>query len=490
MLHMTNRNYPNFSLILLITVLAVFGCTPQAPIPVYITPTPQTVIEDATAVPTLAPQSVSTEAPTLIPSTPAPVDTSVPPLESVTASPTFMGPIVGPDYTLQPTETPRPSQTPIPADTATVTPTWTPTITNTPGPSATPLPKLDRDFIGIQIDANMGVADWDVIMGHAETLGVGWIKVQANWSFLQPNSPNDFGQDFALFQLHMQNAKKRGFKILISIAKAPVWARPTNQSESGPPDDPQLLGNFITFLLSKIGDVIDAVEVWNEPNLVREWRGALPLTGAGYMRLFGPAYGAIRGYSPTMVIVTAGLAPTGDSPGSVDDRTYLQQMYDAGLGNFQDVVVGVHPYSWGNPPDVRCCDAVEGQGWDDDPHFFFSNNIDEYRTIMVNNGHANIQMWPTEFGWATWDQLPGQYPDGDDWMLYNNLWNQADNTIRAFEIGQSLDYVGPMFLWNLNFANKITVENRTEIAAYSILTPVVIPQERPLYWALHEVTKP
>lgn len=487
---MKNRPHSKSSILLFLILLAAFGCIPQTPIPVYITPTPMAITQSATAVPTLEPQSVVTSVPVITPSPVPPSATSAPVQGSVSPSPTFMGAIVGPEYTLQPTETPRPSETPTPGATDTTTPTWTPTVTGTVGPSATPYPKLNPDLIGIQVDANMGVEQWDVLMGHAETLGVGWLKVQANWSFLQPNGPNDFGQEFGLFQLHMQNAKKRGFKILVSVAKAPNWARPSNQSESGPPDDPQLLGNFITFLLGKVGDVIDAVEVWNEPNLIREWTGALPFSGAGYMRLFGPAYGAIRGYSPTMTIVTAGLAPTGDGPGSVDDRTYLQQMYDAGLRNYRDVVIGIHPYSWGNPPDVRCCNAVEGQSWDDDPHFFFANNIEDYRQIMVNNGHADLDMWATEFGWATWDQLPGQHPDGDDWMTYNTIWTQAHYTIQALEIAQRLDYLGPMFIWNLNFNNKITVENRREIAAYSILTPVIIPQERPLYWALHEVTKP
>jgi hypothetical protein len=201
--------------------------------------------------------------------------------------------------------------------------------------------------MGIQIDPNLDVGGWNQMMFHVEKVGVGWVKVQANWSYLQPNRPDDFGQEFGLFQLHVQEAKRRGFKVLISIAKAPNWAR-SNQAESGPPDDPQLLGNFITLLLSKVGDTIDAIEVWNEPNLRREWTGPLPFSGAGYMQLFGPAYGAVRGYSPNILLVTAGLAPT-QGEGAIDDREYLQQMYRAGLGQYQDIAIGVHPYGWGNP---------------------------------------------------------------------------------------------------------------------------------------------
>jgi hypothetical protein len=163
-------------------------------------------------------------------------------------------------------------------------------------------------------------------------------------------------------------------------------------------------------------------------------------------------------------------------------------MYNAGLGSYTDIAIGIHPYSWGNPPDVRCCDAVQGQSWDDNPRFFFTNTIEDYRNIMVNRGHSTVQLWATEFGWATWEGLPGQFPDGDGWMAYNDKWKQANYTIRAIQIGQTLDYMGPMFLWNLNFANEFSISQRIEMAAYSILIPNTLPIERPWYCMLSQVT--
>jgi hypothetical protein len=209
------------------------------------------------------------------------------------------------------------------------------------------------------------------------------------------------------------------------------------------------------------------------------------------MRLFTAAYNAVHSYSPSITVVTAGLAPTGDSQGSVDDRTYLQQMYNAGLGNYRDAAIGFHPYSWGNPPDARCCNNVDGQSWDDNPHFFFSNTIDEYHNLLVKNGHGDSQLWATEFGWATWDGIPGGAPDGDAWMNYNNITSQANDTIRAFEIGQSISYLGPMFLWNLDFANEFSIAQRQEVAAYSLLIPIDGKvQTRPLYYLLQVATHP
>jgi hypothetical protein len=450
-----------------------FACIPQTPIPVYVTPTPQetaVVVAPVTVAPSVA---VPTDTATATEAA-SPTETATLPPELVTSSPTAMGAIVGPEYTLPPTETPKP-----PTEEVSPSPT---------GPTTTPLPKLDSRTIGIQIDGNVNKGDWEAAMYHAEHLGVDWVKLQVNWSYLQPNSPDDYPQEFEDFEWYIRNAEDRGFDILLSIAKAPAWSK-TDISNDGPPDNPQLLANFISLLLMRFGNVIDAIEIWNEPNLIREWTGALSFSGAGYMQLFAPSYNAIRAYSSTLTIVTAGLAPTGDNPAvSISDRVYLQQMYNAGLGNYQDIVIGVHPYSWGNAPDVHCCDPIPDRGWDDHPQFFFADTIDDYREIMVQNGHPEHQMWITEFGWASWENLEGDPPEGDDWIGYNDEYDQANYAIRALEIGDSRDDIGVMFLWNLNYANTFSLVQRNEIAAYSILIPSRNPPQRPLYYMLREVT--
>jgi hypothetical protein len=363
----------------------------------------------------------------------------------------------------------------------------TPSVSPTGGPSPTPLPTLDASRMGLQLYSQIDFDSWMGVIGLTEGTGVGWVKIQVNWAFLQPNGPSDFGPELQLFERQIEAVARPGFNVLLSIAKAPLWAR-SDQREAGPPDDPQALANFITLLMqSKVGPVTDAIEVWNEPNLAREWRGTYEFSGSGYMQLFRPAYDAIRAYSPSITVVTAGLAPTSTQAGiSIDDREYLNQMYGAGLGNYRDIAVGIHPYGWGNSPDLRCCDTIPGRGWDENPHFFFLDNLDEMRQIMVDNGHGDLRMWVTEFGWATWEGLPGDPPDG--WMSYNTAVDQANYAIRAFEIGQSLSYVGPMFLWNLNFANQTLVDNRSEIVGYSLIVPALPVRERPLYWALARAT--
>ncbi len=490
---MTKSKKPTHILLTLIFSLILVSCSQAAPIMVYVTPTaipqvgpinPPTDVP-VTPIPTMEPQTAATPTAPAPDSGPTTVPTAIPDV-------TFVGAVIGPNYTLPPTSTPRPSATPTEGPSATIGPTSTegpthlppPTDTQAPSASGTQLPTLDTSRMGIQLDPNLTNADWqNAVAGNVkDRLNMKWIKVQLSWEALQPNGPGDYGEPFQLLEQHLQFANNNGFNILVSIAKAPHWAR-SNQNEDGPPDDPQTLVNFLNFFLTKFS-FVDAVEIWNEPNLQREWQGTLPFSGAGYMQIFKPAYQAIKALAPNIVVVTAGLAPTGNSAGSRDDRAYLREMYASGLTQYGDIAVGVHPYSWANGPDATCCGT---RGWDDDRRFFFHDTLEDYRQIMVSAGQGNNQLWPTEFGWATWDSLPGDPPE--QWVGWNDKWAQANYTIRAFQIGQSTANIGPMFLWNLNFAMLgDLVQKRDERAAYSILVPLN-PSERPLFWMLYDAVR-
>jgi hypothetical protein len=481
------------------------------------------VVTATSGAPTSVVSAPTTEATATVTPAPALVEVTLPPSIQITpltpagATATWLGPVVGSDYRPPATNTPQPPAPPVGETFGPVmqgTP-GTPTPTSPPGatpetPGTVPLiPTVDPNRVGVQLDINLSQDDWAEAMRMMEQLGVKWLKVQLPWKDMQPSGPNSRNDEFfSRVEQHLEDAASRGFNVMVSVVKAPAWARST-QAEDGPPNNPQDLANFITLVLNEInagdarpmvGDYIDAVEVWNEPNLLREWQGTLPFNGAGYMQLFGPAYQAVRAYSPTIAVVTGGLAPTSTTGFSVDDRDFLRQMFAAGLGNYSDVSIGVHPYGWGNPPDAVCCNAVDGQGWDDDPHFFFANTMSEYRQIAANAGRSGMPMWITELGWASWDGFPVGLPDGSDWMAYNDRWDQAFNTIRALEINQASPDVLGTILWNLNFGVLTgMIENRDERAAYSMLVKgagcVVNPQdlnrtERPVYWMLLDALKP
>jgi hypothetical protein len=454
---------------------------------------------------------------------PTPSDTPLPPT-TATPLPTLppgvdYGPVVGPDHTLMPTETRQPT-TPLPPATLapgvnygaivgpghTLVPTETrvppalpPSAVPTEGPSPTPGPGLARHLVGIQIHPHIDSREFDQVLADLKDLNVGWVKVQFNWSLLE-SAPGQYTELFYILRTYVRRFHTEGFRVMISVAKAPGWSRTPDADgimrENGPPDDPQALANFLSAMLTDIGwddqgqPYVDAIQVWNEPNLQREWYG-YALTGGEYMRYFRPAYDAIRSVYPNTVVITAAPAPTGDSKWSTNDRTWLQQLYNAGLAQYgTDVSVGIHPYGWANPPSAHCC-PNPGRGWDDKPQFFFLDTVEDYHAIMAANGHSNAQLWATEFGWATFDGLQtssgSQPPNPPDtpYFGYIDRWQQAAYTVQAFTLAQERPYLGPMILWNLNFSTLTgAVDGSDPKAGYALLDSRWQP--RPVYQELKQ----
>jgi hypothetical protein len=333
----------------------------------------------------------------------------------------------------------------------------------------TPLPTLNAEMMGIQIYGNLQEDLWAGVVDRAQFMGFKWIKVQLSWKELEPDGKGIFSEQFTALKKNIIYAGRRFFKIMVSVAKAPAWSRPADsRTQDGPPANPQDLADFITRVYDQFGVdsvYINAVEIWNEANTNAEWTGA-SLDGGTYMRYFTPAYQAIRARAPNTPIVTAGPAPGVDNNGITDDRKWLQQLYDTKQLPITDpnLFIGVHPYGWANSPDGRCC-ANPTKGWDNHPTFFFLNTLEDYYAIMSKNGHGQGKLWATEFGWATFQGLhykdhlkgPPAIPPPDPGLAWMNILTQeqqAHYTIRAYHLAQSTNlanFMGPMFLWNLNF---------------------------------------
>lgn len=480
-------------------------------------PSTATPLPPTTAAPNIAQAQTAVTAVTVIPPTTTIASTTIPPTTTPTDTATFavtgnatpavatFGAVIGPGYQSPTPVIPTPT---IPG--TIIVPTLVPT---TPGPSPTPLPILQSKLMGIQIHGYLKDDEWNGMLAHAKTLGVGWIKVQIQWKDYEP-ARDVYNDLYAAMQLRVQRAHLQGFKTLISITKAPDWARGSGQhSEDGPPADPQDFANFLTRLVREYKpEFIDAIEVWNEPNLSREWNGT-PLSGTAYLKLFDAAYRAIRlqeQASPKnpsdpdhriTIIAAAPASGTPNAPTSINDRDWVRQLYAAGLANYgTDIALGVHPYGWANAPDATCCSPAPGiTGWYENRGFYFKDTLDDYRAIMAQNNHSGAKLWVTEFGWATYDGLhrsdgsvAGVPSDaGFGWLRLLNQRQQADYTVRAFNMVQRppySDFMGPMMLWNLNFGTIPTmIDNGREEAGFSLLD--YNGSMRPVYQALASAPK-
>jgi hypothetical protein len=372
--------------------------------------------------------------------------------------------------------TPTPTPTPPPP-----TPTPRPTGGTTPArptpapPSAPPPPGTGFDY-GAQL-ARVS----PTTLGHLNALGFRWIKLQIRWENQEP-SPGaiDWGTMDGVVSL----ANGAGKKLLFSVVTTPRWARARTEGQ-GPPDDPNTYGNFVAGIAQRYCGKVQAIEVWNEQNLLTEWNTGRGINAQEYMNLLKIAYQRIKAVCPGMIVVSGAPTPTGISDGwtAIDDVEYLRRMYNNGLKNYCDAV-GVHPSGFDNPADADWRTWKDSSGFNNHRSFFFSSTIKAYHDVMVQNGDGNKKLWATEFGWATAEGMGVPNP-GYEYAATNTEASQADNLVKSMQIAKQSGYMGVMFIWNLDFS--VEVGAWWEGSKFSLLRADGTP--RPAYSALASMPK-
>ena len=325
-------------------------------------------------------------------------------------------------------------------------------------PAAKSYPAAPGSFgYGVQIDpwGNRPAA-----VAAIKNMGFNWVKVQVPWKTFEGSPGQRSYADDIINEL-----AGAGLNVLASIVKAPDWARPgnTDRSVEGPPADPQTYADYVGAFAAHNKGKVKAIEVWNEQNLWYEW-GHEPLDPGRYVDLLCRAYRAIKAADPGMIVVAGAPTPTGVNDGStaIDDVAYLQRMYAAGAKNCFDGV-GAHPSGYNNPPDAKFgYNNPAEPSFKNHPSFFFRDTMERYRGVMVANGDAGKRVWPTEFGWAS----TGSPHPGYEYATQNTEAEQADYIVRAYQMAKSWGWVGPMFLWNLDY--NVT-QPSTELAAFGIM---------------------
>ncbi len=330
--------------------------------------------------------------------------------------------------------------------------------------------------------------DHNRIFAHVTGMGFGWVKQQVEWFRYNP-APGVY--DWGPLDRIVDAASAAGVVVLFSVVKAPEWARPggDDRSVAGPPADPNTYGAFVREMAARYKGRVQAYEIWNEQNLWYEWGGhGGRLNAAQYVDLLRVAYSNIKAVDPGAIVVSGALTPTGFNDGdtAIDDRLYLEQMYQAGMARYCDAV-GAHPSGYNNPPDADWMTYSDPNepNCKGHPSWFFRGTMEGYRNIMIKYGDAAKKIWPTEFGWASVDGLGVAPVAGYEYAANNSEAEQAAYLTRAFAIARSWGWVGPMFVWNLNFAPVAGPAD--EKAAFGLVRADW--SARPAYAALRDMGK-
>jgi len=342
------------------------------------------------------------------------------------------------------------------------------------GPTPLP-PAVPKPGYGVQVHLFAG--DVTETLGWVEGLGVGWVKQQVTWHTVE-HGPDDF--DWDVVDRAVEACDRLGLKLMLSVVHAPDWTR-VSELETGPPADYAEFGRFMEQLATRYRGRVAAYELWNEPNLAREWRGD-QLDAGRFVALVAEGAKGVRAGDPAAVVISGGLAVTGINDGvvAIDDRVFLEGMYEAGVAEWVDGI-GAHPYGFANPPGERWDDAEhEAPSHNDHPSFFFMDTLEDYRAIMVAHGDGGREIWVTEFGWPSVEGMGDMETEGWEYGLEVSEAEQAAYVVEAFRMGEERAWVGRMFLWNLNLA---TIWGAGDpVSAYSLLRPD--GSYRPAYVAL------
>jgi polysaccharide biosynthesis protein PslG len=318
-------------------------------------------------------------------------------------------------------------------------------------------------------------------LGKLRELNFGWQKTLFQWREIEGAGKGVF--DWREADRVVSASTGAGIKVLARIDFPPAWACRgwDGRGNECAPDRFEDYADFIRAFTTRYGTGspigrVHAIEVWNEPNLAREW-GNKPISqqqAGDYVRLLQLAYQAAKSVDPQMTIVTAGLTPTGtQNDDARPDDQYLQWMYDAGATQWFDVL-GAHGAGYKAPPTMSPDDVAADPSYGGHASFSF-RRVEQLRDVMVRNGDDAKQVWLLEFGWTS-DEVHPAYA----WHRVTEQ-QKAEYVVGAFKWAREKwsPWIGVMNLWNLS-APGWTQNN--EEYWWSISNPDGSP--RPAYNAL------
>ncbi len=239
-----------------------------------------------------------------------------------------------------------------------------------------------------------------------------WLRIPLRWSQIEPTRGLF---DWSLTDAALPDAAARGYRLILVLLDAPDWAKPTGVEANTPIGDVAAFAGFAAAVAERYGGVVDAYQVWDEPNLLSGW-GYRP-SAAGYTALLSTAYPALKAADPTATVIAAALAPTLETgPDNISDLLYLQQLYDLEADSFFDAVAG-KPYGFATGPGDR--DAVADR--------LTLSRFVLLRDVMERNGDSAKLLWGGNFGWNTWPGSPWRTVSTDDQATFTvELYERAE----------------------------------------------------------------
>ena len=275
-------------------------------------------------------------------------------------------------------------------------------------------------------------------------MGMTWVKIQNKWA------PGD---DPGYVGGMVRQAHDNGLKALVSIT-----GRQTYPSANG--IDFGAFTEYLRSVASLGGDAPDAIEIWNEQNIDFEWPAG-QISPASYVNnMLSPAYRAIKGANPNIMVISGALAPTGFDNGHnawADDR-YIRGMAAAGAANVADCI-GVHHNAGATSPTAR-------SGHPAGTHYswYYPPMVDLYWGAF---GGARPLCF-TELGYLSSEGFPG-IPPNFAWASGTSVGEHAQWLAEAVSLSNQSGKVRLLIVFNVDFT--FYDPNGDPQAGYAIVRP-------------------
>jgi len=248
------------------------------------------------------------------------------------------------------------------------------------------------------------------------------------------------GMNWAKVQVHYRGdasgiiaaSHARGFKIQLSALGSPDMV-----TKGGFEQD------FANWVAGLAAAGADAIEVWNEPNIDREWQIG-HISPQAYTNLLCTSYSAIKAANSGTIVISAAPSPTGYfggcSPNGCDDAPWMAGLRDAGAVNCMDYI-GAHHNAGATSPSARSGHpAGTHHSW-----YFLPQTELYYNTF----GGAR-KLFYTEMGYASQEGVP-TFSDWFAWARGTNNAQQAAWLAEAVQLSVNTGTVRCIIVWNIDY---------------------------------------
>lgn len=227
--------------------------------------------------------------------------------------------------------------------------------------------------------------------------GADTVRIDLSWSTLEFEGKGRRSADYiAKVDRFFEQARSRDLRVIATFWSTPCWAStaPAERKqgcrgrwwERGvqryPPQRASDYADAATWVARRWGDHMDALEIWNEPNLPAFMRSPQP--ARAYAAIVKSAYPQIKDAAPGLPVLAGAM--------SLSDGMFLTALYDEGIkGNYDGL--SYHPYGDGRdpsrlgPPSERRYSFRRGTRW--------------LRDIQAAHGDSATPLWQTEVGFTT-----------------------------------------------------------------------------------------